>query len=272
MRGVSTTRGTAMRATTTGTTTTPTTISSQVRSRLIAPRGSALLDRRQPEAARPDRPHERPVFLELLRRRVRAIDDGARRVVHDPVEHLAGQVHRDEVLTGLLPRLGDFRAPDVDARHAIGASLLTESVTLRLQRGEHLGRQRVPDTAEIAAIDRILHGQEGGACGGSEAVRIEAAVHLADVVDATPEIRAARRDLHGRAIGGAAGRRAGIGRLRALAPPAHEHDEDCDAAPDQQQVEKADPTKSVAETAEQEAAKQSAEHESAKRAHEAAER
>src|SRR5439155_519540 len=41
-----------------------------------APCSSALLDRRQPEAARPDRPRERPVLRERLRLSVRAIDDG----------------------------------------------------------------------------------------------------------------------------------------------------------------------------------------------------
>ncbi len=46
----------------------------------------------------------------------------ARAVVHDPVEHLADQVHGDEVLAGLLPGLGDFRAPDVDARHPVRAA------------------------------------------------------------------------------------------------------------------------------------------------------
>src|SRR2546425_11257894 len=144
MRGVSTTRGTAMRATTNRTTTTPTTISSQVRSRLIAPRGSALLDRRQPEAARPHRPHERPVLLERLRLSVRALDDGAGGVVHDPVEHLADEIDGDEVLARLLPGLAHLGAPDVDARHAIGPPCLAEIVTLRLHRGDHLGRQRIP--------------------------------------------------------------------------------------------------------------------------------
>src|ERR1043166_9858027 len=89
IRGVSTTRGTAMRATANRSTTPPTPISSQVRSPLIAPCGSApcssaLLDRRQPEAARPDRPHERPVLLERLRLSVRAFHDGAGGGVHAP--------------------------------------------------------------------------------------------------------------------------------------------------------------------------------------------
>src|SRR5262249_61340862 len=88
-RGVSTIRGTAMRATTNRTTTTPTPISSQVRSPLIAPRDSALLDGRQPEAARPDRPHERPVLLERLRISVRALHDGAIRDLLVPVKPLS---------------------------------------------------------------------------------------------------------------------------------------------------------------------------------------
>src|SRR5262249_134932 len=103
MRGVSTTRGTAMRATTNRSTTTPTPISSQVRSPLIAPCGSApcssaLLDRRQPEAARPDRPHERPVLLERLRLSVRALHAGTGGGLHDPGEDLPGHRPRDSVL------------------------------------------------------------------------------------------------------------------------------------------------------------------------------
>src|SRR5437667_388876 len=176
IRGVSTTRGTAMRATTNKSTTTPTPISSQVRSPLIAPCGSApcssaLLDRRQPKAARPDRPRERPVLLERLRLSVRAIDDGTGGVVHDPVE------------------IGD-----------------------------------------------------GG------------------------------RDFHGRAVRGAAGRSAGVGRLRALGTAAHEPDQQRDATADEQQVEQADTSEPVAESTEEKPAQQAPEHESAERTHEAAER
>src|SRR5437899_6135711 len=245
MRGVSTRRGTAMSTTTTRTTTTATTVSSQMRSRLIAPRGLPLLDRGQLEAARSDRPHERPVFLERLRLRVRAIDDGAGGVVHDPVEHLAGEAHGDEVLATFLPGLADLRTPHVDTRHPVRATRLTESVALRLQRRDHLGRQRITDTAEVATVDRILHGQEHRARCRAKAVRIEATVHLPNVTDAALEIGDRRGSLHGRGVHGAARRGAAARRtrvrwLRARRAPAHEGDEQQEAPADQEYVEKAD--------------------------------
>src|SRR5207245_11320208 len=175
-RGGSTTRGTAMRATTNKTTTTPPPISSQVRSPLIAPCGSApcssaLLDRRQPEAARPDRPRERPVLLERLRLSVRAIDDGTGGVVHDPVEHLAGEKHRDEVLARLLPGLAHLGSPDVDAAPASRAAGLAQVLTLRRHCGEAPGGRGIPDAPEIAARDRLLPGQATRARGGGAGLR-----------------------------------------------------------------------------------------------------
>src|SRR5439155_16842975 len=128
------------------------------------------------------------------------------------------------------------------------------------------------DAPEIAPRDPLLHGQDHRARGGGEALRIEIRINLADVIDAPVEIGDGGRNFYGRAVRVAAGRSAGVGRLRALGTAAHEPDQQRDATADEQQVEQTDTTKPVAEPTEEKPAQQAPQHESAEGTHEAAER
>src|SRR5262245_59069246 len=116
-------RGSAIAATISTTATTAPIPMSHFRARRNAPPPERLrgLDRRKPPGLRADRPHERPVLLDLDRC-ARSLDHGAGRVVHRVVDKRDSEVDRDPVLTVLLPGFGQLGPPDLNSLDAVRAA------------------------------------------------------------------------------------------------------------------------------------------------------
>src|SRR5262249_40140737 len=158
----------------------------------------ALLNRAQRESARPRRPDERPVLLELHRLAGAPVQHTAPALVGRVIEQARQEVHGDEVLPLLLPGLGDRRLAHRNVLQAVDPPVGAELSDLRPEDAAHLRGQEVGDLAEVAAGPRALDLEEhvGGRLG--EGRGVEAAIELADMTDAAVEVGGLGRHLDGR--------------------------------------------------------------------------
>src|SRR5438105_4407521 len=267
----------AWTTTSTGAATTPTSHFNARLTRLR--RRSGALDGRQPPRIRPDGTGERPELLELLRR-LRAVDQRARRIVHGVIDERAGEVHGDEVLTGFLPGLGHLAPPHVDPLHAVALAGGPQAIALARELRVHSRRDSRAHRAHVARRERALHVTEETTRGVADDAGIERRIHRANMSEPAIEIAGDRRRLGYRDVLHAASRIAAAGvrsagrricRLR-VTPCAHEPEQQEQAAADQDDFEQPDPTaEAVTEAAEQHAAEQPAEREAGKAAHHPAE-
>jgi teichuronic acid exporter len=161
-----------------------------------------LLDRAQPEGARADRANERPVLLELHRLRAVPVEYASAALVRGVVEQARQEVDGHEVLSGLLPGLGDLGRAHRDVLEAVDLALGPQPVAVSLELRLHLRREVARDAPEIPGRPRALDLEEDVRGGLREGAGIEAGIHLTEMPDAPLQIGRARRGLH---RGGAAG-------------------------------------------------------------------
>ena len=172
-----------------------------------------------------------------------------------------------EVLTALLPGLGDQSLSDRDVLEPVDLALGPQAIAVALEHRRHLGSEQRRHARHAPRHPRALHLEEDVRGGLPEHAGIEARVHLADVAQPTLEVRRAGRGLHragaacalvagGRRGPVAAGRRVARGGGRLLSP--HVGEGEPGEPADDHDLEQADP--SPARMTEQQPAEEAAEH------------
>src|SRR3989442_1629102 len=156
------------------------------------------LDRREPPGLGPDGSREGPVLLNVLWC-LRALHDGAGRVIAREVDQRCREVHGHPVLAALLPRLADFRARDLDLLDAARPPRAPELVALGLEAGVLLWREPIVRPAHVPPRDATLDVGEDRLGPAGERDWIEARIRLADVPEPALEIGRTRRRLDRRA-------------------------------------------------------------------------